>query len=198
MLRLLVEHYGLHREGEFIFLLERGYSMCLSQGFEGLTSPFRTKRQVPCPHNLLAHAYEDDFELPPEAQHPLVVAMAPRSADPKVYWVPQEARSVVGELCKLFSPVKVPVFTIRLGGSVRIMPELKASNITPVIISGYDYTNGPTMRAIALSETLRPIIFCGPFPPACEHTSLPIPDFRPANLPLGKIGWQMLKESVRQ
>jgi hypothetical protein len=197
---IVVEHYGLHHEGEFTFIHEHGYSMCLTPGYEGLRSPFLVRRPgftLPCPHKVLTYAYEPDFALPPEADHPLIKAMAPRKDDPKIYWVPGVARGKVGELMKLCSYAKRSLFSVRLGGAPEIMKALKLTNITPIVVVAYDMENGHTVRAIALSETARPIVFCGPFPPAAPHIPLPVPDFSPASLPLGKIGWQILKESCR-
>jgi hypothetical protein len=196
----VVEHYGLHREDEFTFILERGYSMCLTPGFEGLRSPFVVRRlgtTLPCPHRLLAHAYEPEFKLPPEAQHPLIQAMSPRAGDPMIYWVPAAARGALAELMKLSSYVKRSIFSLRLGGAPDIMAALKLTNVTPIVVVAYDHYNGPTARSIALTETMRPIVFCGSFPPAAPHVALPLPDFDPSSLPLAKIGWQLLKESVR-
>ena len=192
---IFVDHFGIHREGEFVFLHEAGRSYCLTPGFEGLPSPFRVRGSVSCPHRML-----DDIPTVagPVVKHPTIRAFAPVvHKNPGVFWMPPEGRAVAEELLRMSVLVgSNAVMALWRGAPPAVFRALTVTNISPVLICGYDVRHSQTLRQLALLPRLRPLVFCGTFPPPCPHTQLDIPSVNIAKMPLKDIGWRMLKESL--
>ena len=194
-----VTHYGIHREAGFAFLVERKRSQCLSKGFEDLPSPFTFKGSATCPHCLLERIGIEPLIRLPRAKldHPLLQAMLPReNAAPGAYYVPPSGRGIVEELQRL-SMNQNPIASMWFNDAKRIVQSLMVTNISPIVVVNYDMSHAGALRIIANAPRLRPVIFCGQYPPAGEVTELSLPDFDVGKMPLGQIGWQVLQESVQ-
>src|SRR5277367_5018952 len=66
-------------------------------------------------------------------------------------------------------------------------PRLLASNISPVVIVGYETSHLPEMHRLLTLPRLRPLVFCGSFPPPGPVTQIQGP-IAVDRLPLRDIG----------
>ena len=70
------------------------------------------------------------------------------------------------------------------------------SNISPVVIVGYETAHIPEIHRLLTLPRLRPLVFCGSFPPPgpVTHVHGPIAVDR---LPLRDIGWHILRKEIK-
>ena len=168
-----LDTYGLHWQDEFAFLHEKGSSICLTPGFPDLPSPFevvRPRTATPCPHELFVGPGEPDVRVP---SHPLVHAMAPvPHPNPVAYYIDASARGVVEFLTTMSGLVGVPTIQPWATKLKTVTPRLTVSNISPVVITSYDFKDLPDIRHLMDQRRTRPIILCGIFQPP---NTVPIP-----------------------
>jgi len=203
-MRTIISRFGVHWEGEFAFLHEKGVSACLNNGFEGVRSPFElaTHPLVQCPHTFLSGAEPSERPISRMWNASLLAqAMLPDAAGgAAVYWAHANERRSIEELTQLSSLSHAPLFALWSARLPEIKRALEITNIGPVVIVGYDVTHYPLMRAILALPRSRPIIFCGDFPPPgpSEFCAM-LPSALALNLsrlPLRDIGWSILKKQV--
>jgi hypothetical protein len=197
---ITVHHYGVHASGEFVFLHEKGHSVCLNDGFETLTSPFVVtppppSRSLNCPHTFLSGVEElIAARVPPYEGNELIYAMAPAPGETRTYWVPPELRNVIEQLTMLSSlgPSSV-VAPWRNHWLEAAAPSLLASNIGPVVVVAYDTASFRDIARMLQLPRTRPILFCGAMRPPGAHMSLLAPSADINRAPLRSIGWTILK-----
>jgi hypothetical protein len=74
---------------------------------------------------------------------------------------------------------------------------LLASNISPVVIVGYETAHIPEIHRLLTLPRLRPLVFCGSFPPPGPVTHVHGPIAAIARLPLRDIGWHILRKEIK-
>jgi hypothetical protein len=74
---------------------------------------------------------------------------------------------------------------------------LLASNISPVVIVGYETAHIPEIHRLLTLPRLRPLVFCGSFPPPGPVTQIQGPIAAIARLPLRDIGWHILRKEIK-
>jgi hypothetical protein len=203
---MIVNRWGLHNEGEFTFLHEPDQSLCLNAGMADLASPFRVVTRATCPHAFLTGPAPGEARPRiPRAfrRHPLVVAMSPiewrsqwNPSWPPVFWGPSADRGLIETMTALSClgpPTVFAAWSNKLSG---LGPRLLVSNLSPVVIVGYEMAHLPEMQRLLTLPRLRPLVFCGSFPPPGPVTAIAGP-LAVARLPLRDIGWHILRKEIK-
>lgn len=138
-----VDHWGLHWEGPYPFLVEPQGSVCLLYGHEDWVGSFESPKHS-CPHNLIRHI-RDRAE--------------PAPISPFVPVPDTQAYSYLGDWRRLTSTVE-PWWARKPHQLAR---QLTATNITPLCIIGHRWNNLDGIIRLLEVPRIRPIIFLGNF-----------------------------------
>ena len=169
-----VPHFGLHCDGELVFLHEGDGSLCLNPGLSTLTSPFKvTANPKLCPHRLIP-SIDREIDTRRPLNNDLVHAMAPIPGANALFVPNLSVRHV--EVVAMLDMVKsgqnffdVWATTIR-----SLVPLLTVTNITPLVIIGLRINHLQDLtRFLALPRT-RSVILLGAVKPygAVEATGV--------------------------
>lgn len=195
---MIVNRHGLHIEGGLVFLHEGPRSRCLTEGFNGLESPFEVVRSgFGSPHSFLSGVdeYGIEVEVP---DHPLVRAMAPVPST-KSYWVDSKARGAIENLVLMSSPTGVMIHVPWATDMRRLAPRFSITNLTPIIIAGYEFKDVPVLRDLIQLPRTRPLLFCGPVPAPGVDEVIPAVDLIGLGIkpPWRAIGISLLMNWIR-
>jgi len=158
----IVQHWGLHVDGDLVFLHEQDRTRCMTPGLEGLESPFVVETRGKCPHALLPW---DDSVVPVEPPSGLARVLGP-IPDGGAYWAPPAARpllKVSHDLCCLFRPASFTPWATPLR---RLAPELTLTNLAPLVIFDYEPKDLTQLLHLLDAPRIRTVVLCGPIRPA--------------------------------
>lgn len=173
------QHFGLHVDGDLVFLHQGRWGRCVTPGLEGLAAPERIMRHDfrRCPH---------DIKLAPgPTPEPtgLVKALAP-IPDGAAYWVPSEAIDAVSQAYVMCSPVQPVVFAAWNTPIRKLAPQLSLTNIAPLIITGVRPIDAHAVIQLLRLPRVRTILFCTDVQPrnteAIDWTLPSVSDWRRA------------------
>jgi hypothetical protein len=191
-----VENYGLHQDGNLVFLLEHRKARCLTPGLSALPSPFEVVREdrTICPHTLYEPA---PAELPADL-HPLIEALAPVPSSGGAFWVPpdqspaiQRMRTMVGgPQTRTFVPwgLRDPL--------QKLFSQLNLTNAAPLIITSYEPRDFVMLETLLGLPRIRTVVLCGALKlPGTEQ----LPAYSgPLDLNWPSIGAAMTERYVQQ
>lgn len=138
-----VDHWGLHWEGPYPFLVEPQGSVCLLKGHEDWKADF-TGPKVSCPHRLIEHISSDAEPTDPTPFTPV--------PDQGAYTFQGDWRDL---------PINVVAWWAQR--PAQLVKDLTSTNITPLCIVGYRWSNLEAMLRFLELPRLRPLIFLGDF-----------------------------------
>lgn len=148
-----MNHFGLYRDDNLVFLHEQKGGRCLNPGLANLPSPFTVgKPSAPCPHTLPAPA---EGYVPDE---PLVRAMGPiQTAD--VFQTERANAQLLGAMIQMVGPIR-PLFYGFFGTRMKdLLAELTCTNAAPMIMVGIEARHfGELSRLMSLPRTRNLII----------------------------------------
>jgi hypothetical protein len=157
-----MERFGLHIDGDLLFLHQQDEARCLTPGLAGLPSPYSSPKRARCPHRIEPKAGE--------------VGHAPSPFDPVpdggAYWV----RGDVRRAAQLCAPTQgTGVIRPLWAWSVKdLLSELHLTNIAPLILTAYEGSHLRSIARLLELPRVRTLIFCGDLQPAgAEAASIP-------------------------
>lgn len=140
---MLIEHWGLHWDGPYPYLVEPEGSRCLLEDhdWEGeFTNP-----RIPCPHRLLPFMKLDAEAPEPNPFLPLPNTGAYSYQD--INWTQM--------------PIQVEAWWAKK--PAQLARSLQATNITPLCIIGHRWSDLSNIMRFLELPRLRPLIFIGDF-----------------------------------
>ncbi len=139
---MLIEHWGLHWDGPYPYLVEPEGSVCLLEGHDwagDFTSP-----KLPCPHHLLKFA---NIKAEPVAWNPFLPLPDTQAYTYKGPW-------------NQF-PVQVEAWWAKK--PAQLSRQLITSNLTPLCIIGYRWSDLDNIVRLLELPRLRSVVFLGDF-----------------------------------
>ncbi len=154
-------HFGLHVDGDLIFLHQGRWGRCVTPGLEGLQAPERVRRldYRRCPHNV------QPAPGPTPALTGLVKALAP-IPDGGAYWVPAEAMASVSKAFVMCNPVHPVIFPAWHNKVKDLVPQLTLTNIAPLIITDLRPADLPGVGNLLRLPRVRTVLICGRIQPS--------------------------------
>lgn len=158
-----MNHYGLHRQDEFLFLHEQDGGRCVTPGYARLESPFkvRPRHWLPCPHRL---------EQPEPGEmlwHPLVNAMSPAQEggffyvrDVHANWLWRLSAMTPGG-----ERVVEPYWGLKMPRVRRLAPKLTLTNVAPLVLVDLTPADLVDIETLSRLPRTRNFIVCGPLKP---------------------------------
>ncbi len=149
-------HYGLHTDGDLVFLHQQEGSVCLTPGLGALPSPFAAppRRGPRCPH----HITPSPGELPPS--DPVIDVLRP-VPNGGAYWAPLQDRPLVFEAAKMCSPSSPTIFPMWAHSATDLIPQLNLTNIAPLILVSAEAKHLRSIAKLLELPRVRTILFCG-------------------------------------
>lgn len=149
-------HFGLHTDGDLVFLHQGRWGRCVTPGLEALPAPFRVMRRDGrrCPHNI----------TPAAGSHPQLEGLARVLApvpDGGAYWVPEQAMPAVSAAHQMASPVHPIVFPAWNTRVRDLAPQVSLTNIAPLIIVGIRPIDIPAVASLLAIPRVRTILLVG-------------------------------------
>lgn len=156
-----MQHFGLHVDGDLIFLHQGRWGRCVTPGLEGLQAPERVRRadHRRCPHNVVP------APGPTPELTGLVRVLAP-IPDGGIYWVPGEAMDAIAKAMTMCAPVGQIVFSAWNTKVRHLVPQLTLTNIAPLIITGLRPIDLKATTELLRQPRVRTVLFCGDIRPA--------------------------------
>lgn len=184
------QHFGLHTDGDLVFLHQQGGGRCVTPGLEGLPAPWKVKRydRIQCPHDLTPAPGKAP------ARRGLVKVLAP-VPDGGVYWAPVAAMDNVAKAIVMSSPINQIVFPAWGVGIGTLVPQLSLTNIAPLIITDTYPRNLRAVTRLLRLPRVRTILFVGDLRPP-EAT--PVDWTLPSVSDWKKAGAALLHQYVQQ